>query len=41
MVQRLPVFHYAQTRFKGTDENGNPVVLSSQYVRLLAPGQVQ
>lgn len=29
--------HYAQTRFKGRDENGEPVVISAPWVRLLAP----
>jgi hypothetical protein len=32
-----PIFHYAQTRFKGVDEEGNPVVLNGPWVRLLAP----
>jgi hypothetical protein len=29
--------HYAQTRFKGRDETGEPVVISAPWVRLLAP----
>ena len=31
------IFHYAQTRFKGKDENGETVVLSGPWVRLMAP----
>lgn len=30
-------FHYAQTRFKGKDEYGEPVTISGPWVRLLAP----
>ena len=30
-------FHYAQTRFKGRDENGEPITISGPWVRLLAP----
>ena len=29
--------HYAQTRFKGKDESGDPVIVSGQWVRLLMP----
>jgi hypothetical protein len=29
------IFHYAQTRFKGKDENGNPVVINSPWVQLM------
>lgn len=32
-----PIFHYAQTRFKGKDDEGNPVVLNGAWVRLMAP----
>lgn len=30
-------FHYAQTRFKGQDDNGEPFTISGPWVRLLAP----
>ena len=30
-------FHYAQTRFKGQDENGEAFTISGPWVRLLAP----
>jgi hypothetical protein len=30
-------FHYAQTRFKGRDEYGEPVEISGPWVRLMAP----
>jgi hypothetical protein len=30
-------FHYAQTRFKGKDEYGEPIEISGPWVRLLAP----
>jgi hypothetical protein len=29
-----PTFHYAQTRFKARDEEGNPLTLSGPWVRL-------
>ena len=29
--------HYAQTRFKGRDENGEPLTFSAPWVRLLTP----
>jgi hypothetical protein len=29
-----PTFHYAQTRFKARDEDGNPLTLSGPWVRL-------
>lgn len=29
--------HYAQTRFKGRDANGEPITVSAPWVRLLAP----
>lgn len=29
--------HYAQTRFKGKDDNGEPVTISGPWVRLLTP----
>jgi hypothetical protein len=32
-----PKFHYAQTRFTGKDENGEPVVINGPWVRLMAP----
>lgn len=32
-----PIFHYAQTRFKGKDENGEPITISGPWVRLLKP----
>jgi hypothetical protein len=32
-----PVPHYTQTRFTGTDVNGEPVVISGPWVRLLSP----
>ncbi len=31
------IFHYAQTRFKGKDENGEAIMLSGPWVRLMAP----
>ena len=33
-----PTFHYAQTRFKGRDNNGENIVLNGPWVRLFAPG---
>ena len=33
----IPTPHYAQTRFKGSDANGEPVVISGPWVRLLSP----
>ena len=30
-------FHYAQTRFKGRDDYGQPVEISGPWVRLMAP----
>jgi hypothetical protein len=33
-----PRFHYAQHRFKGTDEQGDKVEIMSQWVALYAPG---
>jgi hypothetical protein len=32
-----PKPHYAQTRFKGKDDNGEPIVLVGAWVRLLTP----
>ncbi len=32
-----PIPHYAQTRFKGRDETGEPVTISGSWVRLLTP----
>ena len=32
-----PKPHYAQTRFKGRDETGEPVVINASWVRLLTP----
>ena len=32
-----PIPHYAQTRFKGKDDNGEPITLSGPYVALLTP----
>jgi len=29
--------HYAQTRFKGRDETGEPITISAPWVRLLTP----
>lgn len=34
----VPTFHYAQTRFKGRDNNGEQVNLNGPWVRLFAPG---
>ena len=34
----VPTFHYAQTRFKGRDNNGEQVTLNGPWVRLFAPG---
>jgi len=34
----FPRPHYTQTRFKGRDEYGEPVVISGPWVRLLTPG---
>ena len=33
-----PIPHYAQTRYEGSDAEGNPVVISGPWVRLLSPG---
>ena len=33
----FPIPHYAQTRFKGRDENGEPVTFSGPWVRMLTP----
>jgi hypothetical protein len=33
----VAIAHYTQTRFKGTDAEGEPIVISGPWVRLLAP----
>ena len=33
----FPLPHYAQTRFKGKDDNGEVITLSGAWVRLLTP----
>ena len=33
----FPIPHYAQTRFKGKDDNGEPITFSGPWVRLLTP----
>jgi hypothetical protein len=33
----FPTPHYAQTRFKGKDAEGNPVEISGPWVRMLTP----